>query len=156
MLEIAKFITQPIVELIFTRKTLMSMKSEVPEDVKYAKSHEWARIEADGSITVGITDHAQQALGDLVYVELPEVGQEVEVGAECAVVESVKAASDIFSPANGKVIKINAALADEPELVNKSPYFDGWLFKIQPDADDNGMDELISAEKYRVFLENEG
>lgn len=156
MLEIAKFITQPIVELIFTRKTLMSMKSEVPEDVKYAKSHEWARIEADGSITVGITDHAQQALGDLVYVELPEVGQEVEVGAECAVVESVKAASDIFSPANGKVIKINAALADEPELVNKSPYFDGWLFKIQPDTDDNGMDELISAEKYRVFLENEG
>lgn len=134
----------------------MSMKSEVPEDIKYAKSHEWARIEADGTVTVGITDHAQQALGDLVYVELPELNQEVEVGAECAVVESVKAASDIFSPVNGKVVKINTALVDEPELVNKSPYLDGWLFKIQPNTDDDGMDELITAAKYNVFLENEG
>jgi glycine cleavage system H protein len=133
----------------------MSIKSEVPEDLKYAKSHEWVRIEADGSVTVGITDHAQQALGDLVYVELPEVDQELEVGAECAVVESVKAASDIFSPANGKVIKINSLLADEPELVNKSPYLDGWLFKIQLSPDDDGLDELISAEKYRQILENQ-
>jgi glycine cleavage system H protein len=133
----------------------MSTKSEVPEDLKYAKSHEWARTEADGSITVGISDHAQQALGDLVYVELPEVGQELEVGAECAVVESVKAASDIFSPANGKVTKINEALVDEPELVNKSPYRDGWLFKMQPDSGDNGLAELISATQYQSVLENE-
>ncbi len=133
----------------------MSTKSEVPDDLKYAKSHEWARLEADGTVTVGISDHAQQALGDLVYVELPEVGQELEVGAECAVVESVKAASDIFSPANGKVIKINEALVDEPELVNKSPYRDGWLFKMQPDKDDNGLNELISAAKYQMILDNE-
>lgn len=133
----------------------MSITSEVPENLKYAKSHEWARIEADGTVTIGITDYAQKALGDLVYIELPDINQEVEVGAECAVVESVKAASDIFSPATGKVIKINTALADEPELVNQSPYLDGWLFKIQPDPDDNGMDELISAESYRVSLENE-
>lgn len=133
----------------------MSTKSEVPEDLKYAKSHEWARTEADGSITVGISDHAQQALGDLVYVELPEVGQELEVGAECAVVESVKAASDIFSPANGKVTKINEALVDEPELVNKSPYRDGWLFKMQLDSGDNGLSELISATQYQSILENE-
>lgn len=133
----------------------MNTQSEVPEDLKYAKSHEWARLEADGTVTVGISDHAQQALGDLVYVELPEVGQELEVGAECAVVESVKAASDIFSPASGKVTKINELLADEPELVNKSPYRDGWLFKMLPDATDNGMDELISASKYILILENE-
>jgi len=133
----------------------MSTKSEVPEDLKYAKSHEWARIEADGTVTVGISDHAQKALGDLVYVELPEIGQELEVGAECAVVESVKAASDVFSPANGKVIKINEALVDEPELVNKSPYRDGWLFKMQPDKDDSGLNELISAAKYQVILDNE-
>jgi glycine cleavage system H protein len=133
----------------------MSTKSEIPEDLKYAKSHEWARIEADGTVTVGISDHAQKALGDLVYVELPEIGQELEVGAECAVVESVKAASDVFSPANGKVIKINEALVDEPELVNKSPYRDGWLFKMQPDKDDSGLNELISAAKYQVILDNE-
>jgi glycine cleavage system H protein len=133
----------------------MSTKSEVPEDLKYAKSHEWARTEADGSITVGISDHAQQALGDLVYVELPEVGQELEVGAECAVVESVKAASDIFSPANGKVTKINEALVDEPELVNKSPYRDGWLFKMQLDSGNNGLSELSSATQYQSILENE-
>ncbi|MEZ5672090.1 MAG: glycine cleavage system protein GcvH [Thiotrichaceae bacterium] len=133
----------------------MSTQSEVPEDLKYAKSHEWARLEADGTVTVGISDHAQQALGDLVYVELPEVGQELEVGAECAVVESVKAASDIFSPASGKVTRINELLTDEPELVNKSPYRDGWLFKMLPDTTDNGMDELISASKYKLILENE-
>jgi glycine cleavage system H protein len=143
-------------ELFFYKDyTTMSTKSEVPDDLKYAKSHEWARLEADGTVTVGISDHAQQALGDLVYVELPEVGQELEVGAECAVVESVKAASDIFSPANGKVIKINEALVDEPELVNKSPYRDGWLFKMQPDKDDNGLNELISAAKYQMILDNE-
>lgn len=133
----------------------MSTKSEVPEDLQYAKSHEWARIEADGTVTVGISDHAQKALGDLVYVELPEIGQELEVGAECAVVESVKAASDVFSPANGKVIKINEALVDEPELVNKSPYRDGWLFKMQPDKDDSGLNELLNAARYQVILDNE-
>ena len=100
--------------------------SDLPEDLRYTSEHEWLRQEEDGSVTVGITDHAQSALGDLVYVELPEVGQELEAGEEMAVVESVKAASDVYSPISGLVLEINVDLADEPEKINIDPYGDGW------------------------------
>ena len=107
--------------------------SESPENLKYLSSHEWVKLEDDGSVTVGISDHAQDLLGDIVFVELPEVGQELGAEEEAAVVESVKAASDIFSPIGGKVTEINEKLLDEPDLVNVSPYEDGWFFKMQPD-----------------------
>ena len=105
--------------------------SELPGDLRYTNEHEWLRQEEDGSVTIGITDHAQAALGDLVYVELPEVGQDVESGGEMAVVESVKAASDVYAPISGSVIAINEVLADDPEKINADPYGDGWLFKIE-------------------------
>ena len=103
--------------------------SEIPEDLKYARSHEWMRIDGD-TATVGITEHAQDLLGDLVFIELPEVGTTLEAGTECAVVESVKAASDVFSPMSGEVTEINEDLIDAPEVVNSSPYEAGWLFKM--------------------------
>ena len=106
--------------------------SNIPADLRYASSHEWSRLEADGTVTVGITDHAQDLLGDVVFVECPDVGRQVSAGEECAVVESVKAASDIYAPISGEVIAVNEALTDSPELVNSAPYGDAWFFKIQP------------------------
>ena len=121
--------------------------SEIPTELKYASSHEWARLEEDGSVTVGISDHAQQALGDVVYVEHPEVGQTVSAGAETGVVESVKAASDIYAPVSGTITGINEALEDAPETVNQDPYGDGWFFKIEPD-DVNQLEDLLDAAAY--------
>ena len=121
--------------------------SESPENLKYLASHEWVKLEDDGTVTVGISDHAQDLLGDIVFVELPEVGQELGAEEEAAVVESVKAASDIFSPIGGKVTEINEKLLDEPDLVNVSPYEDGWFFKMQPD-DLESLKSLLSSEEY--------
>jgi glycine cleavage system H protein len=106
--------------------------SEVPAELRYARSHEWARVEDDGTVTVGISDHAQEALGDVVFVELPEEGADLSAGDEAGVVESVKAASDIYAPVAGTVIATNAVLEDTPETVNSDPYQDGWFFKLQP------------------------
>ncbi len=124
------------------------MSEEVRSELKYLASHEWARVEDDGTVTIGITDHAQVALGDVVYVELPEVGSTVTAGVEAGVVESVKAASDIFSPVSGEVIAINESLEDEPETVNASPYDDGWFFKVQPSALEE-LDDALDAESYQ-------
>ena len=115
--------------------------SELRAELKYLPSHEWARLEDDGTVTVGITDHAQEELGDVVYVEAPEVGAVIAAGEEAGVVESVKAASDIFTPVSGEVIAINEALEDAPETVNSSPYDDGWFFKVQP----SNVEELENA-----------
>jgi glycine cleavage system H protein len=125
--------------------------SDVPDNYMYTKDHEWLKLEDDGSVIVGITDHAQEALGELVFVEVPEAGANFAVGDACAVVESVKAASDIYCPVAGEVLAANEALADEPELVNSSPYEDGWVFKLQPD-DATVLDELMNAEAYGRFL----
>ncbi|MYF51848.1 MAG: glycine cleavage system protein GcvH [Gammaproteobacteria bacterium] len=120
--------------------------SDTPDDLRYASTHEWARLD-DGSVVVGISDYAQDALGDVVYVELPEVGQEVQAGEEIAVVESVKAASDIYAPVGGVVEAINEALDDGPEIVNQDPYGDGWFFQIAPD-DESQLEDLLNAEAY--------
>ena len=125
--------------------------SEAPDNYLYTKEHEWLRLEDDGAVTIGITDHAQEALGELVFVEVPEEGATFGAGDACAVVESVKAASDIYSPVGGEVIGANAALADEPELVNSSPYDDGWVFRLMPD-DATALDEMMNAEAYQRFL----
>jgi glycine cleavage system H protein len=109
--------------------------SELPGDLTYTKDHEWLRQEEDGSVTIGVTDYAQSALGDLVYVELPEVGQEVESGGEMAVVESVKAASDVYAPIGGTVAEVNEALSDDPEVINADPYGKGWIVRMQPSGD---------------------
>lgn len=122
--------------------------SEIPSDLRYAASHEWARLEADGSVTVGISDHAQQALGDVVYVELPEVGGQLAAGQEAGVVESVKAASDIYAPVSGEVIAINEALADSPEQVNSDPY-GSWFFRLRP-SDKAELDKLLDAAAYQT------
>ena len=122
--------------------------SQTPSELKYATSHEWARREEDGTVTVGITDHAQEALGDVVFVELPEVGDTLAAGDEAGVVESVKAASDIYAPVGGEVLEVNPALEDEPETVNADPYNDGWIFKLQP-GDPAELDKLLSADDYR-------
>ena len=121
--------------------------SESPENLKYLSSHEWVKLEDDGTVTVGISDHAQDLLGDIVFVELPEVGQELGAEEEAAVVESVKAASDIFSPIGGEVTEINEKLLDAPDLINGSPYEDGWFFKMQPD-DLESLNTLLSSEEY--------
>jgi glycine cleavage system H protein len=121
--------------------------SEVPSDLRYRESHEWIRLAEDGSTVVGISDHAQAALGDMVFVELPEPGMSYEQGEACAVVESVKAASDIYAPLSGEVIEANGELEDSPELVNSSPYGDGWLFKMIP-SDSSQLDGLLDAEAY--------
>ena len=128
--------------------------SDFPTELKYANSHEWARLESDGTVIVGITDHAQDALGDIVFIELPESGAEVEVGAEIAVVESVKAASDIYSPVSGEIIEVNSALEDEPELVNGSPYEDGWLFSVKVSSSED-FSSLLDAEGYQALVEDE-
>ena len=128
--------------------------SELPGDLLYTKEHEWLRREDDGSVSIGITDHAQSALGDLVYVELPEVGQDVEEGGDMAVVESVKAASDVYSPIAGSVTAVNEDLADTPETINSDPYGEGWIVKIQPAGDiDEGA--LMSPDDYQALLDEE-
>lgn len=124
--------------------------SQVPADLRYAKSHEWVRQLPDGSVEIGITDHAQHALGDLVFVELPEVGRALEVGAACAVVESVKAASDVYSPVSGTVLAVNDALAGTPELINQDCYGQGWMMRVQPAADSGAA--LLGAEAYAAEL----
>lgn len=118
-----------------------------PADLRYTSSHEWLRTEADGTATVGITFHAQDALGELVYVELPEVGRRLAQGESCVVVESTKAASDVYAPVAGEVVAVNAALAEAPQTVNESPYGDGWLFRIRP-SDRTQIDGLLSADAY--------
>ncbi len=127
--------------------------SEVPSDLRYTSSHEWVRLEEDGTVTIGITDHAQEALGDLVFIELPEVGSTLAQGDACCVVESVKAASDIYMPINGEVLDTNQALVDEPEIVNNSAYDDGWIFKVQPDDVDD-IEQLLDASGYETELED--
>ena len=128
--------------------------SEIPGDLKFLKTHEWARVEGDGKVTVGISDHAQGLLGDLVYVELPEVGDSVTAGNAVAVVESVKAASDVYSPVTGKVVAVNAALADNPETINEDAYGEGWMLVVQPD-DVGQLNELLSPDDYSELLDGE-
>ena len=128
--------------------------SEIPGDLKFLKSHEWARLEGDGKVTVGISDHAQGLLGDLVYVELPNVGDRVEAGNASAVVESVKAASDVYSPVSGTVLEVNAALADKPETINEDAYGDGWLFVVQVD-EPSQLDEMLDPDAYAELLEED-
>lgn len=129
--------------------------SEVPSELKYSKSHEWVRDEGDGTVTVGITDHAQALLGDLVFVELPEPGGEVSAGTECAVVESVKAASDVYSPVTGEVTEVNESLADAPETINSDAYGEGWMFKVRL-SDETELEELLDADGYAdVMAEDE-
>ncbi len=128
--------------------------SKTPDDLKYSKSHEWLRSNADGTVTLGITDHAQDQLGDLVYVEVPEAGRELAAQEACAVVESVKAASDVYTPIAGTVIEGNETLADTPEAVNNDAYGAGWLLRLKP-ADSAALDGLMNAGDYQAFLESE-
>ncbi|PIP81010.1 MAG: glycine cleavage system protein H [Gammaproteobacteria bacterium CG22_combo_CG10-13_8_21_14_all_40_8] len=130
------------------------MSSSIPTELKYSKEHEWIRIEDDGTATIGITEHAQELLGDMVYVELPDVDDELEAGEEAGVAESVKAASDVYTPVSGKVVAVNETLEDAPEQVNADPYHDGWMFRLEL-SDTDELDGLMSAEEYAEFLENE-
>ena len=126
--------------------------NELPGDLMYTAEHEWLRREEDGSVTIGITDHAQGALGDLVYVELPEPGQDLDEGGEMAVVESVKAASDVYAPLAGSIAAVNEGLADDPEKINSDPYGDGWIVRLQPSADiDEGA--MMSPDAYQQFID---
>ncbi len=129
--------------------------SEIPGDLKFLKSHEWARVEGDGKITVGISDHAQGLLGDLVYVELPNVGDHIEAGNACAVVESVKAASDVYAPISGTITAVNAALADKPETINEDAYGEGWLFVVEAEDNDQ-LNDLLAPDDYAELLEDDG
>jgi glycine cleavage system H protein len=128
--------------------------SDIPSDLRYMSSHEWVRVDTDGTAYVGITDHAQNAMGDLVYVEMPEVGDTLAAGDEVGVVESVKAASDIYSPVSGEIIAINEALNDNPEQVNSDPYGDGWLYRIKM-SDPGELEDLMTAEEYAEQLEED-
>lgn len=121
--------------------------SNVPTELRYTKSHEWIRLEDDGTVTIGITEHAQDLLGDLVFVEPPEAGASYGVGDDCAVVESVKAASDVYSPLSGEITEANESLADTPESINSDPYGDGWIFKMKL-ADAGELDSLLDATAY--------
>jgi len=127
--------------------------SEFPTELKYASTHEWARLEEDGTVTVGISDHAQDALGDVVYVEHPEIGQQVIAREEAGVVESVKAASDIYAPISGTISAVNEALEGAPETVNQDPYGDGWFFKLEPE-DISQLGELLDDEAYAEVCES--
>ena len=126
---------------------------DIPENYKFLSSHEWAKFEEGGIVTVGISDYAQDQLGDIVFVELPEVDFEVNQGDEIAVVESVKAASEVYSPVSGKVIDVNNALEDSPETINSSPYEEGWFFKLQV-VDSSELENLLSPEEYSEYCEN--
>ena len=125
--------------------------SNVPKDLKSAKSHEWAKKQPDGTVVIGITDHAQSALGDLVFVEVPKAGRKVTAGEACAVVESVKAASDVYAPISGEVVDANAALAGAPETLNTDPYGKGWMFKLKP-ASAAELDKLLDAAGYEKVV----
>jgi glycine cleavage system H protein len=128
--------------------------TELPGDLMYTREHEWLRREDDGSVSIGITDHAQEALGDLVYVELPEVGQDLDSGGDMAVVESVKAASDVYAPISGAVVAVNEELGDDPEKINADPYGDGWIVRIKPSEE---IDEsaLLAPDDYQTLLDEE-
>lgn len=128
--------------------------SEIPGDLKFMKSHEWARVEGDGKVTIGISDHAQGLLGDLVYVDLPSVGDTVEAGNACAVVESVKAASDVYSPVSGRIVAVNTELADKPETINEDAYGEGWIFVVEIDDPDQ-LNELLDPDDYAELLEED-
>ena len=130
------------------------MSSEIPSDLKYTKSHEWVQVLSDGTVNIGITDHAQSLLGDLVFVELPDVDREVNAGEECAVVESVKAASDVYSPLSGTVVAVNDALADTPELINKDAYGEGWLMKLKLSNNDE-LNALMDANAYQKVADED-
>ncbi|MBK6960895.1 MAG: glycine cleavage system protein GcvH [Porticoccaceae bacterium] len=127
---------------------------DTPKELGYRETHEWVRNEGDGTVTVGITDYAQDSLGDIVYVELPELGDELDLGQEAGVVESVKAASDVFAPLTGTVIAINEALEDTPEIINASPYGDGWFYRLRL-ADPAELDDLLDAQAYLDVVEEE-
>ena len=126
---------------------------EFPEELKYSKEHEWARME-DGRVVIGITDHAQEELGDIVFTELPDVGTELAQNGTFGVVESVKAVSDLYSPVSGKVVEVNDALKEEPELVNSDPYGDGWMIIVEI-SDESELNDLLSANEYKAFIEEE-
>jgi len=128
--------------------------SNIPSELKYAPSHEWVRNEGDGTFTVGISEHAQELLGDMVFVELPEVGDEVDAGEDCAVAESVKAASDIYAPISGEIVAINEELEDSPETVNNDAYGDGWLFRIKA-SDESELENLLDAEGYANTIDED-
>ena len=128
--------------------------SDIPTEMRYAATHEWALVDADGIVTVGISDHAQNALGDVVFVELPEQGSTLSAGEGAGVVESVKAASDIYAPLSGEVIEINPALEDSPEQVNSDPYGDGWFYKLKP-ADITELDGLLDADAYAMSCDED-
>jgi glycine cleavage system H protein len=125
--------------------------ANIPADLKFLDSHEWARVESDGTVTIGISDHAQGALGDVVFVEVPEVGKSLSKGCAAAVVESVKAASDVYSPVSGEVVAANDALSGSPELVNSDPYGAGWLFKIKP-SNASELQQLLDAKAYEKVV----
>jgi glycine cleavage system H protein len=129
--------------------------NEIPGDLKFMKSHEWARVEDNGTVTVGISDHAQGLLGDLVYVELPSVGDDVQAGNACAVVESVKAASDVYAPVTGKVISVNSALSDKPETINEDAYGEGWIYVVKPSNLTEESEELLDPDAYAELIESE-
>ncbi len=128
--------------------------SDIPQELKYTKSHEWVRVEDDGSLTVGITEHAQGLLGDMVFVELPDIDDEFEAEQDCAVVESVKAASDIYAPVEGVIIAVNEELEDAPEQINVNAYHEGWLFRLQP-SKASDVDSLMNADDYAALVESE-
>ena len=128
--------------------------NETPSDLLYTKSHEWVRNEGDGTVTVGITDHAQEMLGDLVFVDPPEVGETLEAGSDCAVVESVKAASDVYSPVSGEVVAVNGALQDAPETINEDAFGDGWIFQVKL-SDPAELETLLDADSYTAMIEEE-
>jgi glycine cleavage system H protein len=129
--------------------------NEIPGDLKFMKSHEWARVEDSGNVTVGISEHAQGLLGDLVYVELPSVGDEVKAGNACAVVESVKAASDVYAPVSGEVVAVNSALSDKPETINEDAYGEGWIFVVKPSNLAEEAEELLDPDAYSESIEND-
>jgi glycine cleavage system H protein len=128
--------------------------SNIPADLQYTKTHEWARLNDDGSVTVGISDNAQEQLGDMVYIEVPDVGKVVAAAQACAVVESVKAASDVYAPIAGEIVEANSKLVDSPETVNQDAYGEGWMFRLLP-SDPGGLEALMDADAYESFLESE-
>lgn len=129
--------------------------NEIPGDLKFLKSHEWVRIEDDGSVTVGISDHAQSLLGDLVYVELPSVGDEVQAGSASAVVESVKAASDVYAPVSGEILSVNEALSDKPETINEDAYGEGWIYVLKPRNLAEDTEQLLDPDAYAELIEED-
>jgi len=124
---------------------------EAPDNLKYTEAHEWLRLEDDGTVTLGITDHAQQALGELVFVDVPDAGDSFEVGDACAVVESVKAASDVYCPLAGTVTEANPALGDQPELINSGPYVEGWILRLEP-QNPVDLEDMLDAEAYQQLV----